>query len=703
MKPLLHLLFSGLCLAAVSLPAADEKAPSATPVSLPSLDTLTDKETVDIFASMPVQEQGRVKPLETLARFRLLRFSGKQSGIAATDTGSTASGMGQPKPEPLTDAATGKPILTAEGKPRKFSAIEWLLVSWFRPDIGKNLRVLVVDNSDAVIELGLGGKGKRDRYSFNEIAPGRQMLVDKWNELRTKQTEARKEHRDVEMTPQERALSKLAVDFLDYEMMLGHFDFAGPLFAGTASSLPPELAALVKDGTVTNWASFLPALSAHLKDPSAGPPMQNPWMRDYVKAMLGAVMSGDEAAALHNFPPPVGKADAWHGPGDILQTAMTGGEVTREDVAQLTEYASLYKTARDPAAFKMQAKKLRDDAQALGNARGESGHVGLELHYYRTDYFYRALLCFTFGLLLLALSWVKRGAAWEKWTKLGSVLLLIIGAATSTTGIVIRCIIMQRPPITTLYETIIFITTACVIAGLLAELANRKGYALIMAAVAGTAGMFLSLRFFTFEGTDSMKQLEAVLITTFWLSTHVPCINLGYAMGMVASIFSMIYMVGRMTGRMKAGGDAVREVTRMAYGFVLAGLFFSLVGTVLGGIWANYSWGRFWGWDPKENGALMIVLMNLVILHARMGGYVREVGFHNLNLVLGMVTIFSWFATNQLGIGLHAYGAMDNAWSWLYRTWAFIGALLIFGLFRAFLDRRAKKHDTHGHTAAGAA
>jgi hypothetical protein len=412
MKPLFCFLFSGLCLAAANLPAAEEKAPAAAPVSLPSLDTLTEKETVDIFASMPVQEQGRVKPLDTLARFRLLRFSGKQSGIAATDSGSTVAGMGQPKPVPLTDAATGKPILTAEGKPRKFSAIEWLLVSWFRPDIGKNLPVFVVDNSDAVIELGLGGKGKRDRYSFNEIVPGRPVLVDKWNELRTKQMEARKEHRDVDMTPEERALSKLAVDFLDYEMMLGHFEFAGPLFAGSASSLPAPLAALVKDGTVTNWAAFLPALSAQLKDPSAGPPMQNPWMRDYVKAMLGAVMSGDEAAALHNFPPPVGKADAWHGPGDILQTAMTGGDVTREDIAQLTDYAALYKAAHDPASFKSQAKKLRDEVQVLGNARGESGHVGLELHYHRTDYFYKALLCFTFGLVLLALSWVKRGAAW---------------------------------------------------------------------------------------------------------------------------------------------------------------------------------------------------------------------------------------------------------------------------------------------------
>ena len=199
--------------------------------------------------------------------------------------------------------------------------------------------------------------------------------------------------------------------------------------------------------------------------------------------------------------------------------------------------------------------------------------------------------------------------------------------------------------------------------------------------------MFLSLRFFTFEGADSMRQLEAVLITTFWLSTHVPAINLGYAMGMLAAVFSMVYFLFRVLG-MKVGSVPAKEITRMGYAFVLAGLFLSLVGTVLGGIWANYSWGRFWGWDPKENGALMIVLMNLIILHARLGGHVREAGFHVLSIILGMTTIFSWFATNQLGIGLHAYGAMENAWMWLYIVWGFMGAIALFGVIRARLDRK---------------
>jgi hypothetical protein len=82
--------------------------------------------------------------------------------------------------------------------------------------------------------------------------------------------------------------------------------------------------------------------------------------------------------------------------------------------------------------------------------------------------------------------------------------------------------------------------------------------------------------------------------------------------------------------------------------------------------------------------------MSLVILHARMGGYIREVGFHNCNIILGMITIFSWFATNQLGIGLHSYGAMENAWKWLYTVWGGLGLLLLFGVVMSFVDRRAK-------------
>ena len=82
----------------------------------------------------------------------------------------------------------------------------------------------------------------------------------------------------------------------------------------------------------------------------------------------------------------------------------------------------------------------------------------------------------------------------------------------------------------------------------------------------------------------------------------------------------------------------------------------SFVGTVLGGIWADQSWGRFWGWDPKENGAVMIVIWNALILHARWAGIVKHRGVAVLSIIGNMITAWSWFGTNQLGVGLHAYG-----------------------------------------------
>ena len=76
-----------------------------------------------------------------------------------------------------------------------------------------------------------------------------------------------------------------------------------------------------------------------------------------------------------------------------------------------------------------------------------------------------------------------------------------------------------------------------------------------------------------------------------------------------------------------------KVLAKMVYGIVCFATLFSFVGTVLGGIWADQSWGRFWGWDPKENGALLIVLWNATILHARWGGLVRERGLMNLAIV----------------------------------------------------------------------
>jgi ABC-type transport system involved in cytochrome c biogenesis permease subunit len=159
---------------------------------------------------------------------------------------------------------------------------------------------------------------------------------------------------------------------------------------------------------------------------------------------------------------------------------------------------------------------------------------------------------------------------------------------------------------------------------------------------------------------DTMGQLQAVLDTNFWLATHVVVITLGYAATFLAGTLAMNYVIGGVfTSAMTP--EVRKSQYRMVYGTLCFAILFSFVGTILGGIWADQSWGRFWGWDPKENGAAMIVLWNAVVLHARWGGIVRERGVMVLAIVGNIMTAWSWFGTNMLGIGLHAYGFMESA------------------------------------------
>ena len=600
------------------------------------LSVLRDKEIVRTFATIPVQEAGRIKPLDTLARYRLLRFAGKRT-------------IGFQNPE--------------TNKKEYLSSMEWLLVTWFRPELSQTMPLFVVDNSAAITEIGVSteGKGKRDRYSYNEILPARQTLMSKMREYQDIDSKKR--------TAVQNMIANLGVNFLDYEMLITHFDFVRKI-SEDMKSMPPEIVKAM-EGKPARMTELLPVILAHVKaHPEAAAPMQNPWRMNVMRAALGAMMSGNQELSMRLFPPPVKDIEPWHGPGWIIMGAVQGKEPTAADLNWLKQYEELYLALPDAAKFKASVTSLANNIRTAAAERGEAKYVNLEASYLRADYFYWALILFFLGLILLAITWASPEAGWASVLRGGAWVSLSIATILCTLGIVIRCIIMQRPPITTLYETIIFITATAAIFGLIAEALTRKHYGLLIAAISGTAGMFLSIRFENMEGQDTMQQLQAVLITNFWLATHVPLINLGYSAAMVSAIISMTYLFKRLIGSIQGGDDAARSLTRMAYGFVGAALFLSLVGTILGGIWANYSWGRFWGWDPKENGALMIVLMCLIILHARLGGYIREIGLHACNIVTGMITVFSWFGVNQLGVGLHAYGFTDGVWFWLSMFWA---------------------------------
>jgi ABC-type transport system involved in cytochrome c biogenesis permease subunit len=145
-------------------------------------------------------------------------------------------------------------------------------------------------------------------------------------------------------------------------------------------------------------------------------------------------------------------------------------------------------------------------------------------------------------------------------------------------------------------------------------------------------------------------------------------ITMGYGATFLAGFLGIIYIVYGWLNR-GVGKDTHQTFHWILYGSICFALLFSFVGTVLGGIWADQSWGRFWGWDPKENGALMIVLWTALILHALRSGMVKTRGLVNLSIIGNVITAWSWFGTNMLGVGLHSYGFMNSAFFWLVIFW----------------------------------
>jgi ABC-type transport system involved in cytochrome c biogenesis permease subunit len=302
-----------------------------------------------------------------------------------------------------------------------------------------------------------------------------------------------------------------------------------------------------------------------------------------------------------------------------------------------------------------------DDAVAAYTRRVRSeAPAGIDFGKIRFETFFNHFAPFYYSSVLYIVAFVLTVVSWLVWTRglnwsAFALILLVFGFHTF--AIIARIYISGRPPITNLYTTAVFIGWACVLAGLIIEAIFRLGVGNILASVAGF--ITLGIAHFLAGDGDTFTVLQAVLDTQFWLATHVVTINLGYAATFVAGLLALIYVIrGLATPSLRP--EVGTALVRMTYGSLCFALFFSFIGTVLGGLWADDSWGRFWGWDPKENGALMIVLWNALVLHARWDGMVKDRGVAVLAVLGNIVVGWSWFGVNELGVGLHSYGFTEG-------------------------------------------
>ncbi len=348
---------------------------------------------------------------------------------------------------------------------------------------------------------------------------------------------------------------------------------------------------------------------------------------------------------------------------------LFGGEALPEP-SKLYAYDVLRKlpalyAKKDAATFNSSLATYLAQVESRPPTGVKPWRLSWEGFYNRLAPYYNATACYIIGFLISVLAWIGAG---QFLNRLASS-VLFGGSLVQLLGIVLSVGISGRPPVTGLYSSFVVVTFGVVQLFLWVEFFARFGLGNLLASLMGMAGLLWAWNI-ALGTPDTFSVLVAVLDTNFWLSTHVICVSIGYMSTLGAGLLGLAYMFGAVFTPLF--NESTRAtITRLIYGVTCFALLFSFVGTVLGGLWADDSWGRFWGWDPKENGAMMIVLWNAVLLHARWSGMARQRGLAALAVLSNIVVTWSWEGVNQLGVGLHSYALSDvSKFHMLLAFWA---------------------------------
>ena len=567
---------------------------------------------VAAFSELPVQVGGRIKPLDSVARNTLLIFSGRQK------------------------------VETPEGK--WLQPIEWFMDLTMRPEVADTYRVFKIEFPDDLGLPGLAEKGQR-YYAFNDLQPHFDEILSLYGKI--------------DPEPKKRsAYDKQIADLNDGLMRYHRVMHSLHPIGG-----PDRLDRLV-DEYRSYEASIAPGM-AELRKQQAG--------EDFDAAVLQRFAGfGDDYLKLSQTahlrvvppPPPVDPMEDWVNIGEELLAVMQGDPLS----PYVTGYAGLTMAYRagDTATFNETVSDMRERFAA--DFQDDIDRVHFERVFNALQPFSLAMQLYVLIFLIVCLSWLR----WPDALGKSAFWLLVLAFAIHTFGLGARMYIQGRPPVTNLYSSAVFVGWGSVLLGMFLEKFFRNGIGAAMASLIGFSTLIVA-HHLAMSG-DTLEMMRAVLDSNFWLSTHVIIITFGYSAMFLAGALAIIFAVLGLFGS-RFDKKSARSLSGMVYGIICFGTLFSLVGTILGGIWGDQSWGRFWGWDPKENGALMIVLMGAIYLHARWGGICGDRGLMALAICGNIITAWSWFGTNLLGVGLHSYGFTDSGFAWMM---AFIISQLAF-------------------------
>jgi ABC-type transport system involved in cytochrome c biogenesis permease subunit len=559
------------------------------------------------FGELPIAGNGRVKPIDTLARDALKALSNNRQ-----------------------EFKTG--VVKKVGPwefPEKKSATQWLLEFIANPKQGAERRVVRIDNDELLSVLELPLDREDHLFAISEIFKSYDALQKLLEQVRKKSkgTLTAADHAAIELNEKIEVVDRLLKAFQP--------DFGVVRGGVPAIQAYKESYQVFKHGDMAKRIqSRNPPLAVFYEDRVFAQGEPKPQWETLAHAQLveGLLqLAARQGESRHEVAAPVA---AWT---DILDAWE------KKDAAGFNAAVSRYQTA------------LQKDPPKDYNAK----KVAFEAYFNHAAPFYYLIIPYVTAALLAACSWLgftrplNRTAFW----------LICLTFVLHTLALIGRIYISGRPPVTNLYSSAIFIGWAAVAFGIALERIFKLGFGNVMAGTIGFSTLLVAHNL-SGDGSDTFSVLQAVLDTQFWLATHVVTVTLGYAATYVAGFLGLLYVIlglatpklGEMIGQGNRRQTVGQALIRMIYGVLCFAILFSFVGTVLGGLWADDSWGRFWGWDPKENGALIIVLWNALVLHARWGGLVKDRGLAVLAVAGNVAVSWSWFGTNQLGVGLHSYG-----------------------------------------------
>ncbi len=563
---------------------------------------------LDKFAALAVLNDGRVKPVDTYARTLLMQLSGK----------------------------------TSFGRQ---SAAGWLARLLFAPATTFEDKVFLINNPEIATALGVEAEPRR-RYSFSSLEPG----LAKLEELARMADKIEPKERSV--VEQEVLRVFQNVVFYDRHTRAFHFALPSAEFQITDPAVVKALELPEKQKVFSFYD--IASRAELMREQTKGLEFSKPgtWAAKD-KELFGLMNNLFRWSMLYAdlpfavIPSVEANGQGWLSPMDAISQEFSDPKV-REEIgytrAMVVHYWNGEQMPFDLAVRSLSNSVLNRVAATQKNIR----KIPLELFYNKANFFLWTKLFYALAFALFLLSFFLT----RPWLRPAAFALIIAGLLPHLLALVLRVIIMARPPVSNLYETFIFVSVISVIAGVIIELVNKRWVGNVVASVCGLVFLLISGKFAA-EG-DTMQMLVAVLNSNFWLGTHVLSITVGYAGCCVAGLIGHVYILQRI--RDPKDKAALESAYRNMIGALGFGLMMTFLGTTLGGIWADESWGRFWGWDPKENGALLIVLWCAIIFHARIGRFIGPLGVAAGSVLGIIVVMWAWFGVNLLSVGLHSYG-----------------------------------------------